>query len=90
MKSFTLVIVSDSQTIFSGEAHYCGVTTLSGSLGLEAFHEPFIGVLQENSRISFTDSGGEDSSLIMQSGVLLFQNNTCTIVGVVPAAKSVG
>ena len=85
MKTFTLTIISDSKIIFSGHASYCGVTTLFGSLGLEAFHEPFFGVLRENSDITYTDSSGGSFTVTIESGILSFKDNTCTVTVSLPA-----
>lgn len=79
MKTFTLCIVSDSKIIYSGLALYCGVATLSGSLGFEANHEAFLGVLKENSDITYTVSSGSNSTVTVDSGMISFKNNTCTV-----------
>ena len=81
MKTFMLSIVTDSKNVFSGQAEYCSIVTVSGSMGFEAYHEPFLGVLADNSMISFTDSTGKTSTVNLESGIITFRNNTCTITG---------
>lgn len=84
METFTLNIVADTKTVFSAPARYCKVTTLSGSMGFEASHESFLGVLMEDSEISYSDSAGNNYSVTLESGIISFKNNTCTITGVLP------
>ncbi len=79
MKTFSLTIISDTKLIFKGKALYCGVTTLTGSLGLEAFHEPLLGILKDNSEINYTVKSGGQSSVAVENGMFSFKNNTCTI-----------
>ncbi len=79
MKTFTLTVVSDSKIIFSGLAIYCRVKTLSGEIGFEAFHEPFLGVLSSKSEISFHNKSRVEKSINIKSGIIIFENNSCTI-----------
>ncbi len=79
MKVFSLLIISESKSLFSGQAAYCGVTTQVGSLGLEANHEPMIGILKEGSNINYTDDTGKNSSVIIKNGMFMFKDNTCAI-----------
>ncbi len=79
MKTFTLTLVSDSKIIYSGLAGYCNVRTLNGEIGFEAFHEPFLGILAEDSRISYRDKSGNQGTVDIKSGIILFENNLCTI-----------
>ena len=83
MKTFMLSIVTDFKTIFSGQVEYCSIVTTAGSMGFEAFHESFLGVLQDNSELSYTDSTGKITSVNLESGIVLFKNNTCTITGII-------
>ena len=82
MNTFLLNIVMDSKTVFSDQASYCGVVVSSGSMGFEAGHEPFLGVLQEDSDVSYTDNSGAKSSVNLESGIISFKNNICTITGI--------
>ncbi len=79
MKTFTLTIVSDSKIAYSGLARYCGVTTLNGAIGFEAFHEPFLGVLKDNSDVVYLDGSGRENSVTIKNGIISFENNTCTL-----------
>ncbi len=83
MNTFMLSILTDVKTIFSGQVEYCSIVTLSGSMGFEAFHEPFLGILQEKSELSYTDANGKKSTVKLESGIITFRNNTCTITGVI-------
>ena len=84
MNTFMLSIVTDLKTLFSGQTEYCGIVTVLGSMGFEAFHEPFLGVLRDNSDVSYTDGNGKTCSLTLESGIITFKNNTCTITGNLP------
>ncbi len=80
MKTFTLTIVTDSKTIYSASALYCSVDTYDGSIGFEAFHEPFFGVLKDGSQIVYKTGGkGDEFSVKVKSGIVSFLNNTCTL-----------
>ncbi len=79
MDTFKLVIVSDSKTLFSGEALYCSVTTQSGSMGFEANHEPFLCILQEGSAIQIRDASSKETEISIAGGMFRFKDNTCTI-----------
>ena len=79
MKTFSLTIVSDSKIIFSGQAVYCSVVTPRGSMGFEANHEPFMAILKKDSEIEYRDKAGNKKSVMVQSGILSFENNTCTV-----------
>jgi len=81
MNTFRLNIVTDSKIVFSGQASYCGVAAYSGSMGFEANHEPFFGVLKEKSDVIYTNESGVESSLFLEDGMLSFKNNICTITG---------
>jgi len=83
MNTFMLSIVTDSKTIYSGQAEYCSIVTVLGSMGFEAFHEPFLGVLQDNSKLSYTESTGKICSAYLESGIITFKNNTCIITGII-------
>ncbi len=82
METFNLNIVSDTKTVFSGIATYCGVITDSGSMGFEAFHEPFLAVLKENTDVTYTDKSDTKFSVTLESGLFSFRNNTCIITGI--------
>lgn len=88
MKTFTLSIVADSKTFYSGLARYCGVTTLNGEIGFEAGHEPFFGVLKDDTEIRFTGGSGEESSVPIEKGMVFFNNNTCSVAVSVKGKKS--
>ena len=79
MTTFQLLIVAYNRIIYNSRAVYCGVTTRDGSLGLEARHEPVLCVLKENSLISYTDAAGAKNALRVDSGLLSFKNNECTL-----------
>jgi len=79
MNTFKLLITSDSKTLFSGEALYCSVTTLSGSMGFEANHEPFICTLKPGSDIRLKDAASGETVLQIDGGMLSFKNNICTV-----------
>ncbi len=79
MKTFTLTIVTDSKTIYSANALYCSVDTYEGSIGFEAFHEPFFGVLKDGSQIVYRTGKGDEFSVTAKSGIVSFLNNTCTL-----------
>ncbi len=79
MKTFTLTVISDSKTLFSGQALYCSVTTSSGSMGFEANHEPFLCTLQEDSNIQIRDVSAKETEVEIESGMLSFKDNACTI-----------
>ena len=80
-----LSIVTDSINVFSGQAEYCSIVTVSGSMGFEAYHEPFLGVLQDNSELNYTDGNGNIHTVALESGIISFKNNTCTITGIIPS-----
>jgi F0F1-type ATP synthase epsilon subunit len=81
MKSFRLVVVTDTKTLFSGEALYCSVTTPSGSMGFEADHEPFLCTLQPGSVIQIKDASAKETEAAsgIESGFLSFKDNICRI-----------
>ncbi len=79
MQMFTLTIVTDSITLFNGPALYCSVTTLSGSMGFEANHEPFLCTLQEGSTLRIKDASSKETEIIIDTGLLSFKDNSCTI-----------
>ncbi len=78
-----LSIVTDSKNVFSGQAEYCSIVTVVGSMGFEAFHESFLGILEENSELSYRDSTGKVSYVNLESGIVSFKNNTCIVTGVI-------
>ena len=80
MKTFELTVISEAKVHFKGRASHCGVTTLSGAIGFEADHEPFVGVLKPGSKIRYTGEEGGEKSLIIQDGMLSFKKNNCTII----------
>ena len=79
MQTFTLTIVSDSKTRFNGPALYCSVTTLSGSMGFEANHEPFLCTLKEGSAIQVKDAASKETEITIANGMLSFKNNSCIV-----------
>ena len=79
MNTFQLTIVAYNKLVFDGPARFCSVMTPGGSIGLEAHHENFLAVLKENSKISYRNAEGRDGSVKAESGLLSFENNTCTI-----------
>jgi len=79
METFSLIIISESKLVFSGLALYCGVITHVGSLGLEAHHEPMLGILRDGSEINYTDEKGKELSVAIENGMFLFKNNACIV-----------
>ncbi|MBN2444100.1 MAG: F0F1 ATP synthase subunit epsilon [Spirochaetales bacterium] len=79
MTSFHLTITAPQYLIFNDPAVYCKVTTLSGSIGIEAHHEPFLALLKENSSVTYKDESGAEKSILLESGLLSFFNNKCNI-----------
>jgi F0F1-type ATP synthase epsilon subunit len=79
MNTFNLLIIAYDDVLFDGEAIHCGVTTLAGAMGLEARHEPLLAVLREDSDITYKDTSGEEKSVHVESGHLVFKENRCTI-----------
>ncbi len=79
MKTFPLTIVSDSEIIFSGQVRYCGIISVSGSLGFEADHEPYMGILRKKSEITIIDGVSKESVVKVESGLFLFSKNSCTV-----------
>ena len=79
MNTFTLTISSAAKIYFSGNAVYCGVTTMKGEIGFEAHHEPFLGVLADNSTVVYKDVSGSEKTAGVKSGMIAFKDNICTI-----------
>ena len=79
MSLFELTIVSESEILFSGKAEYCGITTLTGSMGFEANHEAFTGILKPDSDVEYIDDSGNRRKVSIQDGIILFKDNFCTI-----------
>jgi F-type H+-transporting ATPase subunit epsilon len=79
MNVFRLLVVAFDSTIWSAEAVHCGVTTLSGALGLEAGHEPLLAVLRDGSAITWRDRRGNEHTHPAAGGLLSFRDNTCTV-----------
>ncbi len=84
MKTFDLTILTSTKVLYKGAAAYCGTTTKSGSIGFKANHEPFIGVLKEDSPISYRLSDGSMETLTAADGMLTFKDNLCTIIITAP------
>lgn len=80
MNTFKLTISAYNSIIQNGSVVYCGVTTLDGSLGFEARHEPALCVLKENSFIAYKDAYGVEKNIQIISGILSFKNNECVII----------
>ena len=79
MKTFKLIVISDSKTLFSGKILYCSVRTPSGSMGFEANHEPFLTTLEEGSDIEVKDASSKTTTLTIEKGLFSFRDNLCTI-----------
>jgi len=77
--TFKLTIVSDSKTLYSGQAVFCSITTLSGSMGFEANHEPFLCTLKEGSAIQVKDAASKETEITIANGMLSFKNNSCIV-----------
>ena len=80
MSTFSLTIISETSRLFSGKVSYCVAITMTGSIGFEARHEPFIGVLKQGSEIRYTDASGNENTVSIDEGLLTFKNNECTVV----------
>ena len=80
MKTFNLSIVSDTKTVYSGPSDYCGVTTMSGSIGFEARHEDFMGILSPGSEVEYRDKDGSRYKLSVKDGLLSFKDNNCILI----------
>ncbi len=79
MTRFNLVISAVAKIVYSGAAEYCGVTTLSGSIGFKANHEAFTGVLQPDSEVEYIDKNGDSKKVAVLDGIISFKNNSCTV-----------
>ena len=79
MQTFVLTIVSATTVHFDDEARSCRVSTPTGEVGFEARHEPFLGALQQNSEVRFRDAIGQEHVLPIESGLLSFRDNRCTV-----------
>jgi len=77
--TFGLNILSGMKIRYTGQARYCGVTTPTGSIGFQAKHEGFISSLEPGSQVQFTTDSGDQENLQISRGMLLFENNQCTI-----------
>lgn len=76
---FQLKIVDEGAVHFMGRARYCQAVTSSGSIGFEAKHEHFAGALAPGSMLWFEDMNGNVREMPVHWGVLLFQDNRCTV-----------
>lgn len=79
MNCFNLKIISLNKLIFNGSARHCLISAKSGSMGFEARHEPFVSVLEDNSKIVFQPESGNSESIEVQNGLIAFKNNNCLI-----------
>ena len=79
--TFKMVISTPEKTFYKGPAVLCLAFTTEGSIGFEAKHEPFIGVLKENSTVFYKTDEDREVTLEVISGMLLFERNTCIITG---------
>ncbi len=80
MSTFTLSIISDTKIIYSGKVRYCGIVTISGSIGFEANHEPFMGILKPGSEIEYINENGAGETVSVEDGMLKFIDNKCSII----------
>jgi F0F1-type ATP synthase epsilon subunit len=83
MRTFKLFIMTPEQSLFNGEARYCGITTDAGSIGFEAMHEPMIAILKKNTEIRVKDAAGSSSIITVSEGMLSFRSNTCSITATI-------
>ena len=79
MDTFKLTIAEDRATVYSGPARYCRISTPEGVMGFEPRHEPFAGILLPGSDMEYTEESGEEHSLRISWGTLLFEDNACTV-----------
>lgn len=78
--TFSLVITAHDTIIYNGDAFSCTLTTPDGCLGLEAHHEPLLGILKKDSKISYTDAAAQKKTAAIKHGFFSFNRNKCTIV----------
>ena len=79
MRTFKLTIATFDKVFYDGFAVSCTVSTPSGRIGFEAFHEPFLAVLKDNSEIKYTDPNRNEKTLQVRSGLLSFKQNICML-----------
>jgi F0F1-type ATP synthase epsilon subunit len=79
--TFKMIISTPEKTFYKGPAVLCRVETPAGSIGFEAKHEPFLGVLKENSSLYYKTDSDKENKLDVTSGILLFNENSCIITG---------
>ncbi len=77
--TFQLQLLEDDVIHYSGEAQYCSVQTLTGSIGFEARHEDFAGALAPGSLLMYRDGQGEEKEIRIGWGMLLFRDNRCIV-----------
>jgi F0F1-type ATP synthase epsilon subunit len=79
MKTFKLIISAAESLVCNGQAVYCSLSTEKGSLGIEAGHEAFLGVLKENSQLRFRDEKGTETTVLVETGIVWFRDNECLL-----------
>ena len=84
MNTFDLTILTSTKVLFKGTTTYCGATTITGSIGFKANHEPFIGVLKAGSTICYRSGDGSMKNIASADGMLTFKDNLCTVIISIP------
>ena len=75
MATFRLQVLSLRRMLFNGEVKSVYLSGDEGEYELLPFHYPLLGALPEGEIIV-----AEHGSIPLRAGVVLFQNNTCTII----------
>ena len=78
MSNFNLKIVSFDETIIDDSIEFCSITTLTGKMGFEARHEPFISILKENSSITYRTNDKKEFIVEIVNGLFTFQDGAAS------------
>ena len=78
-KCFHLCIMTAEGTLLEGEAEYCYIPTVSGSVGVLADHAPMMCAVQEGETTCRMEDGSE-KTVRHSAGVADVRNNTVTIL----------
>lgn len=80
MLTFQTRITTLDKILFEGEAVHCRISLRTGSLGLEARHEPFLAELRPGSSVELRLDDGRTKTFPVVEGMLRFRDNRCTIM----------
>ena len=78
-KCFHLCIMTAEGTLLEGEAEYCHIPTVSGSVGVLADHAPMMCAVHEGETVCRMEDGSE-KTVHHSAGVADVRNNTVTIL----------